>query len=602
MPEDVLEGITIGDIPYDDVKQELHDLITEYSKSVISYSKKDVTRLRGYEYRAVLPADLKPFFSRQFRLNHEQDRAAHVIIQEMIRTGVVVPINFPRRTYPFFLVRKNSKEKQQAEILANKGELPQEALKFDSHEEEVLHYKKTWRFILDLRELNKQLIKLMPDNEIKSIHETMGKLRGCERYISLDIREFFLSVPVASETQPYLCFTHRGIHYAHLVSPPGVADLPAFCTAVLHHTLRAELRDMVAKHIDDCAFGVGDSYDEFKRGLKLLRWFFEDMENAGILLSANKMQLFVDQLDFLGFTIQGGLIKTPQSRIDHIMSIPTPRNCIEMAKLLGTTGFISHYIPNYAAYSAFLFPLLNKKGKDFKLKEIHLSIISALKDAILNISGLYFFDPNYALHISVDASYVGGGSVFWQEIAGERRIIKFGSFKFTDTEIRSLSSGTKEALAIVKTLINDKILVQSGCPVIIHTDFKALISVYSFVNVAHNTTLQRWMTLASSICSDLTLVWSKNTNPEMVCADYMSRLELDDFKTKFSLSRERTRVAIDALTQHVEPPDEWKLGNRYITFAELEQYATKVSETPEVASLLEKVKNTSDPDGISEVP
>ena len=74
----------------------------------------------------------------------------------------------------------------------------------------------------------------------------------------------------------------------------------------------------------------------------------------------------------------------------------------------------------------------------------------------------------------------------------------------------------------------------------------------------------------------------------------MSRLGLGNYRTKFSLSREVSKRTIDALTEKVDVPDLWKIGNYKVTFPELERYAAKVANSPVAAKVLDQVAGIRD--------
>ena len=584
MPEDPMSFFPLPQLSEEE-RRKAHAVLTEYS-DVISYYKDDTTEIKNYNYRPVL-RDYQPFFGKPYRLSEEADRALSAIVAHNLQKGIIAPIRFPQMVFSAFVVRKNSQQKMQDDVNKNNDVVIDHS--DETEEETQARLRKEYRLILDVREFNKKLIPKLPNHTIVSVHDSLSKLKyGCI-YCSCDIREFFLSLRVDPSCLPYLCFSHKGITYTHLMAPPGVADLPAFTTLILTRAISPCIAERIARHIDDCAW----SSETFEDALHVLEIFLSDMRSIGVLLSAQKMQLFTKEIEFLGFVVKNERIYVPERRKEHIKSIPLPKDKGELSKFLGTTGFVSHYIKDYSAYTSFLFPLLSDKVV-FKMDPIQVNAFNMIKKQIAEVDGLYFFNPKLPLNIAVDASYIGGGAVFWQTTGNHNLLLQYSSFKFTPTEIRTMSSGTKEAMAITKTLMTNKILVQSGAEVIVHTDFRALVSVFAYCNVAHSTTLQRWMSLASSLCPNLKLVWKKGTSPELAGADYMSRLGLSSYRTKFSLSREVGKRVVDALTDAVDVPDTWKMGDYKVTFAELEKYATNVAHSPVSAKVLKNVAGMTD--------
>ena len=584
MPEDPMSFFPLPHLS-DEQREKAHAVLLEFS-DVVSYDKNDTTMIKNYTYRPVLKS-YRPYFSKPYRLSEEADRAVSAIIAHMLKRGIIAPIRFPQMVFSAFVVRKNSPQKMEADVRKNKKVVVDHG--DETEEQRDARLRTEYRLILDVRPFNSQLVQKLPNDQIVSIHDTMAKLKDGSIYCSCDIREFFLSLRVDSSSLPYLCFSHKGVTYTHLMAPPGVADLPAFTTQILTRAISPAIADRIARHIDDCAWSAVD----FEDSLRVLKIFLKDMRDIGVLLSAQKMQLFTSEIEFLGFNIRNGKVYIPERRKEHIKSLPIPETRADMHKFLGTLGFVSHYIKDYSAYTSFLFPLLSDKVP-YKLDEIQIEAIKTLKSFVEKVDGLYFFNPKFPLHVAVDASYIGGGAVFWQRPGNHDQLIQYSSFKFNQTEIRTMSSGTKEAMALSRVLKNNKILVQSGAEVIVHTDFRALVAVYAYCNVAHSTILQRWMSLASSMCPDLKLVWRKGDSPEISGADYMSRLGLGNYRTKFSLSREVSKRTIDALTEKVDVPDLWKIGNYKVTFPELERYAAKVANSPVAAKVLDQVAGIRD--------
>jgi hypothetical protein len=122
-----------------------------------------------------------------------------------------------------------------------------------------------WRKVIDCREVNKYI---KDQTFIMEDHRTARTLieRG-DYATSIDIKEAYHHIPVATEFQPYLSFAYAGKYYQYRGMPFGVKHAPRIFTQVM----RAAIREIRVKwsvrsilYLDDLLF-LGREKEKLQR-------------------------------------------------------------------------------------------------------------------------------------------------------------------------------------------------------------------------------------------------------------------------------------------------------------------------------------------------
>ena len=142
-----------------------------------------------------------------------------------------------------------------------------------------------------------------------------------------------------------------------------------------------------------------------------------------------------------GFSAEG--IPPDPEEIKSINQLQVPTNITEIKSLLVMTNFCSKFISDHLTITAPLPTTANKKDEQ--------ALLDQLKQPLIRISVLAFYNPNAATKIYVDVCPQGVGVMLTQQQQnGDYQPIAYGSQALTLTE--SYYSQTEpEALAVVSS-------------------------------------------------------------------------------------------------------------------------------------------------------
>lgn len=157
-----------------------------------------------------------------------------------------------------------------------------------------------YRMILNLKELNKFIVyRHFKMDSLKTVTDLMTQ--GCFM-ASVDIRDAYYTVPIATEHQKYLKFMWRDKLYQYTCLPNGLASAPRIFTKLLKPVFNV-LRQkgyLSSSYIDDCYLqgaSYGECYDNVQETVMLLRELGFPIHNEKSVLIPSQV------LTFLGFVL-----------------------------------------------------------------------------------------------------------------------------------------------------------------------------------------------------------------------------------------------------------------------------------------------------------
>ena len=157
-----------------------------------------------------------------------------------------------------------------------------------------------YRMILNLKELNKSIVyRHFKMDSLKTVTDLMTQ--GCFM-ASVDIKDAYYTVPIATEHQKYLKFTWRDKSYQYTCVPNGLESAPRILTKLLKSVFNV-LRQkgyLSSSYIDDCYLqgaSYGECYDNVQETVMLLRELGFPIHNEKSVLIPSQV------LTFLGFVL-----------------------------------------------------------------------------------------------------------------------------------------------------------------------------------------------------------------------------------------------------------------------------------------------------------
>ena len=331
------------------------------------------------------------------------------------------------------------------------------------------------RLCMDYRDLNS---KTIPDRHpMPNITDSIYSLHGSKFFTTLDLVRGYYQLPVEEESRPYTAFSTSRGHWQYKRMPFGLRNAPAAFQRAMQQVLRDLPIDKVVIYLDDILIISKD----FKEHLQLVRRVLKTLRSHGIKIKMEKCAWFQDKVEFLGHEIsQEGLSKRSKY-INEIREFPKPENVRELRQFLGLVNWQRKFIKNCAEIGKPLYRLTGgKRTRKLTWTPEMDSAFEQLKIALEQDIILAF--PNFRgdappMELYVDASATGVGVCLCQQQDGERRVIAYDSYFFSDAQ-QKYSTIERELVAIRWGVKAFRPFL-FGQPFILHTDHQPLVYLHN---------------------------------------------------------------------------------------------------------------------------
>lgn len=115
----------------------------------------------------------------------------------------------------------------------------------------------------------------------------------------------------------------------------------------------------------------------------------------------------------MGHVISGEGLKPDPTKIEAVLSMPTPTNKQDIRRLLRMVSYLQKFSPNLSGISAPLRELLQER---FQWNQrVHGTGFQALKTLLTTAPLLKFFNPTQEVELQCDASEKGLGACLLQQ-------------------------------------------------------------------------------------------------------------------------------------------------------------------------------------------
>ena len=350
------------------------------------------------------------------------------------------------------------------------------------------------------------------------IEEILHKITGATVYSVLDLKDAYLQVNLAEESQKLTCIsTHLG-HFAFTKLQFGISAAPLIFQEAIDKTL--EGIPYVSAYQDDIIIGT-PTQELHDSTLRLVK---HRLSTHHFTVNEDKCQISQSEVKFLGYKLHDGKLLPHPDRTAAFAQLPRPTNKEQLRSLLGTLRHYGCFCPNFSSVAHPLYELL-KRDVRWKWQASHSNAVLALLDSISKGS-IVCYDINKPLFLTSDASKDGLGYVLSHD-RDQKEIVWVGSRVLTAAET-NYSNVEREALAIVEATKYFHRFI-AGRKFVLITDHAPLKHIFdqSFVSDRVSARLQRWAITLRAY--DYTIQYAKGEN--MHLADSLSRLPSAHAKT-----------------------------------------------------------------------
>lgn len=299
------------------------------------------------------------------------------------------------------------------------------------------------RLCIDFRKVNEVTVKLA--YPIPNIDGILSRISNV-RYISaIDLKDAFWQVPLDEKSRERTAFVVPGRPlYQFTVMPFGLCNAPQRMMMLMDKVIPYELKESIFVYLDDLLVVSAD----FPSHLSKLKIVAQRLRDAGLTINVAKSNFCFKQVNYLGYIIGEGCLKTDPQKTEAIQNFPVPKSKRQVRGFLGLAGWYRRFIANFADLAAPISDCI--KGDKFKLTEEASISFEKLKSALTSPPVLA--QPNFhkKFYLQCDASDLGIGAVLFQKDSEEKeQPICYYSSKLTKAE-KNYSVTERECLAVIK--------------------------------------------------------------------------------------------------------------------------------------------------------
>lgn len=330
------------------------------------------------------------------------------------------------------------------------------------------------RVVSDFRKLNEKTVGI--PTHLGTVKELLVMLHGATIFSVLDLRKAFYQLEIHPDSIHKLGLnTHIGV-FNYTRVPFGLKNSPYLLTTFLREILGFIPNIFV--YMDDIILFSRKKEDH----IKLLHTICQILDNNGLQMNIEKLQLVKKEVKFIGYIIGNDSIRPTEDKLEAIKNWTLPTTTTQLRSYLAFINFFHFFLYDVASKTAILTKLYAGQPKNVKITHTEESKLAfaQLKQQLLNLPTLHLFDPNQPVHIFSDALDLAIGGIITQvRTVNNTQIlvpIAFASFVLNLTQSRYLSL-EKELLAICTIL--HKFAYTLSKRIIIYSDHESIASLQS---------------------------------------------------------------------------------------------------------------------------
>jgi transposase InsO family protein len=309
-----------------------------------------------------------------------------------------------------------------------------------------------YRFCVDYRKLNQ--ITMKDSYPLPNMEETIKQLGGSSYFSKMDLKSGYFQLPINGQDKSKTAFiTSRGL-WEFNVLPQGLKNSPPSFQRILNNLLANGRWEFCLIYLDDIII-FSKSFNEHCEHLNNV---LSVLNQANFQLNTPKCSFAMEEIDYLGHTINADGFKPLNNNIDAIIKVPNPRTAKQVHSFLQMPNFYRKFIHNFTELTRPLRPF-QKNNMKFYWGEREQSSWNALKTALITPPVFLNF-PLYdnqinrksSFILSTDASKFGIAGALKQQTPDGLKPIVYISRTLNSAE-RNYSTFERECLGTVWSVI-----------------------------------------------------------------------------------------------------------------------------------------------------
>lgn len=293
----------------------------------------------------------------------------------------------------------------------------------------VLVAKKSggYRLAVDYRPLNART--RVPAYPMPRTDWLLAQLGRAVWFSSFDLSQGFFQIPVSEADIAKTAFIcHQGT-FEFTRMPFGVAGGPATFQTLMDRLLQGINHDFAMAFLDDVLV-----YSEsLESHVEHVREVLQRIENAGLTINPDKMQVCRQSLKFLGHVISPGQCRPDEEKVRAVLDYPRPTTIKQLQAFLGLAGYYRSFIPHFSL-TAHPLTVLLKKNEPWRWEESQERAFTALRHSLAQDAVMSLPDLNRPFVVETDASGIGIAAVLLQAGPDGLQPVSFISRVLTEAE------------------------------------------------------------------------------------------------------------------------------------------------------------------------
>lgn len=499
--------------------------------------------ITNFQHTIIVNSDV-PIKCKPYKCDPYEEKLIQRFVEEKLKAGILVKAREDTFLYPVFVIGRKLGSSQKDPKIA-----------------------------VDMRPLNKIAVTINSYN--MDIKDLFARIQNASYYTVIDLKFAFGQIPIEKNSQKYVGIITSYGNYMFTALPYGYKNAPAVFTSYLRSILQD--LDGVFTYLDDILI----YNNEINNHIKMVKTVLDRLNQHKLQINIKKVQLLQQRVKFLGYILKPNMIHPDPDKIKAIQNWNPPANSTEVRAFVNFSNHFRCFIPNIAKFTAPLNELLKEHaGKKIKVEhtEESLKAFHDLKEIIVGLPTLHFYDPTIPLIVFTDASQqtIAGylAQFFWHN--GERVLapIAFSSHKLSPVQTR-YSSMERELLSIVTIL--EKFRYYCINDVEIYTDHQSL-SLLQNKNNTPPPRILRFLDIIGSYNPNIYYIQGKNN----YIADMLTRYQAESIQNLI----EEDELLQNTTTVNLNEDQQVKLQINSIDIDELdndqlERIKTMLSETNE---------------------
>nr|XP_043067221.1 uncharacterized protein LOC122321401 [Drosophila bipectinata] len=215
----------------------------------------------------------------------------------------------------------------------------------------------------------------------------------------MDLKHAFWQIELDDASKRYMAFTVPGrLLYHFVVMPFWLTNAAQRLCWLTDKVIRQELRESVFVYLDDLLV-VSENFQDHTMTLEEVS---RSLKAAGLIIGLKKSHFCFKELRYLGYVIDGGVVRTDPEKVEAINRVAVPKSAKEFRRFLGMAGWYRRLIRNFAELATPPTDTL-RKSKFAMTEEAERSV----KEALTTAPVLRHPDFKSIFYVQCDASDTG---------------------------------------------------------------------------------------------------------------------------------------------------------------------------------------------------